>query len=399
MAIGGLAYRFLRSKNSDGFVPLITWVSISGVAVGVASLIVVTSVMNGFESELQRNITSMNGQVVLYSTSASIRNPQDLIQQIQRIEPKVSSVTWSLITGAMAAGPGGVAGVVVEGVDMESAPKVTDLASRVIKGRLPGDHEVALGSALAERLQVTEGQTLRLLIPDSENVEHTPKVVAVKVSGIVKMGMYQYDSKFVYGTIQHIQELFNKAGRVSTLKMRLAPQTDEIKVSQRLGDALGGLYTIKYWGELNKSLLYAVQLEKVVMAVILTAIMIVAAFNVVSTLMMMMHDKVREIAILKVMGLKPSQGSRLFKLIGLSIGLIGASLGVGLGLGLNLFLEKAQLVQLPYDIYYLAYLPFRARWLEVGWIAGLALLIAFLATLYPARRMARQKPLEGIRYD
>ncbi|MDR3608110.1 MAG: ABC transporter permease [Oligoflexia bacterium] len=399
-----LASRFLLSKSSDGFLSLISWVSIVGVTLGVLALVVVTSVINGFEGELSRVITGMNGDVILYTRAEPVRDPDAIVNKIRETAPETQAVTTSLVVELMASGPLGVAGTLLEGYEPSTVEYVTQLPHRVIQGRLPAaSGEVAVGSALADRLGVSPGSTFRLIIPGVDDTESDgaalPRSQDVKVSGIVKMGMYEYDSKFIWGDLSFVQALVHAPGTATAFKIRLKPGADGRQVAARLGDHFGYPFRAKDSIMLNKNLFYAIQLEKSVIAIILTVIVIVAAFNVVSTLMMMIHDKTKEIAILKVMGLRPMQGFGLFCLIGVGMGVVGTVLGVFSGLGVNLILKHTHIVDLPADIYYINFLPVVERWLEIGAIALVAVLISFLSTLYPGWKVAKRSPLDGIRYE
>jgi lipoprotein-releasing system permease protein len=404
-AVGLLARRFLLSKSSDGFLSLIAWVSVVGVALGVLALVVVTSVINGFEGELARVITGMNGDVVLYTRSDPLRDPELVEKRIRDVVPEVQAITDLFVTELMAAGPSGVAGAILEGLDFTTVGFVTDESRRLTDGRMPSaPNEVALGSFLADRLGVRTGSTVRLIIPNlneegSEGKAEIPEATEMNVTGIVKMGMYEYDSKFIYATLPGVQKLLNYPDRVTTFKIKLSPGSDSTRVAERLGDQFGYPFRAKNWAMLNKNLLYAIQLEKAVIAIILTVIIIVAAFNVVSTLMMMIHDKTKEIAILKAMGFRPSQGFGLFCMIGVGMGLVGTFFGVSIALGINFILAKTHLIRLPADIYYIGFLPVVVRWREVGLIALVAIGISFLATLYPGWKVARRSPLDGLRYE
>ncbi|MEN9723266.1 MAG: hypothetical protein RJB38_1252 [Pseudomonadota bacterium] len=398
-----LARKFVLSKSSDGFVSLIAWVSVVGVALGVLALTVVTSVINGFEGELRRVITGMNGDVVLYSRGEPFSDLVRVEKKIRQLVPEAVAVSPSLIAELMAAGPQGVAGVVLEGLDWERSAQVTEVTRRVVAGQLPRPGasilEVALGEALANRLAVAAGDTIRLVIPFSEgdlDAGVSSKVVPVKVAGLIKMGMFEYDSKFVFAALSDVQGVIGAMDQASSMKLKLREGADSRMASDRLSESFGYPFRAKDWGQLNRNLFYAIQLEKAVIALILTAIVIVAAFNVLSTLMMLMHDKSREVAILKAMGFSSTQAFRLFVWIGGVIGLIGALVGAGLGLFANQALAKSHLIQLPADIYYIGFLPVLTRWTEVGVIVLGACVICLLATLYPAIRVARRSPLEGI---
>jgi len=406
-----LARRFLLSKASDRFLSFIAWVSVTGVALGVLALVAVTSVINGFETELIRAITGMNGDVILYSRADPIRDPDQVEERIKRALPEIKAITRSFISELMVSGPSGVAGSILEGIERSTFADVTDVAKRVVSGRLPeADDEIVLGSALADRIGAETGTEVRLIIPfageEAEGPQSVgrddarpPKIVKARVSGIVRMGMYDYDSKYVFSTLEAVQKIIDRPGEVTAFKLRLMPDSDPIKAAQVLSENFGNPYRAKDWSQFNKNLLYAIRLEKAVIAVILAVIIIVAAFNVVSTLMMMIHDKTKEVAILKAMGLRRSQSFALFCMIGMGIGVVGTSLGVVSGLGVNKLLEKVRWIDLPAEIYNVGKFPIVVRWMEVGLISFLALVITFFATIYPAIQVSNRSPLDGIRYD
>jgi len=401
-AVGLLARRFLLSKTSDGFISLIAWVSVVGVTLGVLALTVVTSVINGFEGELVQNITGMNGDIILYSRTDAISDPAQVELKIRKTAPEVTAITDSFVSELMISGPRSVAGAVLEGIDPVTIGAVTVIPRRLIAGKLPEDEsEVTLTSVLADKLGATVGSDVRLVIPSVGlgGESASPKAVKVKVAGIVKMGMYEYDSKFAFVTLIAAQKMMEQPGKVTSFKLKLAPGAESRQISDHLANNFSYPFRAKDWGQLNKNLFYAIKLEKVVIAIILTVIVVVAAFNVVSTLMMMIHDKTREIAILKAMGFRKSQSFGLFCMIGLVMGAVGTLLGVILGLGVCRFIQKTQLISLPSDIYYISFLPVIVRWGEVGLIAFAALLISFFATIYPGWKVARRSPLDGLRYE
>lgn len=402
-----LARRFLLSKKSDQFLSFIAWVSVVGVALGVLALTVVTSVINGFEGELTKVITGMNGDVILYSRGEPVSNADQVEDKIKKVVPEVDRITHSFIAELMVSGPKGVAGGVLEGLDLNTVGDVTNVPNRVVSGRLPeNSREVALTGQLADRIGAVVDSEIRLIFPftgegdEKQAVEsNSARVVNAQVVGIVKMGLYEYDSKFVFGTLRGVQEASKQPDKVTAFKIKLTPGTDVRRASDRLNDGFGYPFRAKDWAQLNKNLFYAIQLEKVVIAVILTVMVIVAAFNVVSTLMMMMHDKTKEIAILKAMGLRPGQSFRLFCLIGLGMGVVGTFFGIVIGMGINFFLKTTRLIELPSDIYYINFLPVIVSWRDIGLVALFAIGISFLATLYPGWKVARRSPLEGLRYE
>lgn len=412
-AVAMLARRFVLSKSSDGFLSFIAWVSVIGVALGVLALTVVTSVINGFEGELVRVITGMNGDVVLYSRGEPIRDVEAVEGKIRKVLPEVQAISPAFLTELMISGPGGVAGAVLEGIEDETIGLVTAIPDRVVGGgRMPNAKgEVALGASLADRIGATVGSDIRLIIPlfnessekgaadSTPSASGAPKVMTAKVVGLVRMGMYEYDSKFMFAPLFSVQDFLGQPGRVTSFYMKLLPDADSRKASDKLTDTFGYPFRSKDWAQMNKNLFYAIKLEKVVISIILTVIVIVAAFNVVSTLMMMIHDKIKEISILKAMGLRQTQSFRIFCVIGLVMGIVGTVIGIALGMAINSLIRHTRLIELPADIYYIGFLPVVTRWAEVGVIALVALGISFLATLYPGWKAARRSPLDGLRYE
>ena len=399
-AVPVLARRFLLSKYSDGFLSLISSVSVAGVALGVMALTVVISVINGFEGELTRVITGMNGDVILYSRGEPVRDPDGIQREIRKVLPAVQTISPSFITELMVAGEQGVAGAVLQGVEARTIGQVTDIPKNIIQGRMPqGVAEVTLGSLLASKLHAEVGSEIRLIVPFTGDENSSPRVLKAKVVGIARMGMFDYDSKFLFMSLEAVQKFLDQPGKVTNFNMKLMSGEDPRIAADRLSDTFGYPFRAKDWGQLNKNLFYAIKLEKAVIAIILTVIVIVAAFNVVSTLMMMIHDKTKEIAILKAMGFRPSQSFRLFCLIGVGIGAVGTLVGMAAGLGIGWLLERTHWIQLPSDIYYIGFLPVVVRWGELALIGGAALVISFLATIYPSWTVSRRSPLDGLRYE
>ena len=410
-----VAKRFLLSKNRDGFLSLISWVSTLGVALGVMALVVVTSVVNGFKNQLETTITGMNGDVILYTRGNPVTDGADIEKRVRALVPRASAVTASFITELMVSGPKTVAGAVLEGFDYETLGKVTVIPERVKQGRLPMEEgEIALGSALADRIGATLQSNVRMVVPfvapsDGESDEsrqssdpsgRPAKFRDMRVVGIVEMGMHQYDSKFVFAPLKSVQTFLGYPGAVTSFKIRMRAGSTldhSVDAARKLGDNFGYPFRAKDWAQLNRNLLYAIELEKVVLSIILAAIVIVAAFNIVSTLMMMIHDKGPEIAILKAMGMRPRQSWTLFMCLGGAIGAVGIFSGMAAGLGVNALLKKYQWIELPSDVYYIKFLPVIERWDELLAIGGAALLLCFVAAFVPANIVARKGILEGMR--
>jgi lipoprotein-releasing system permease protein len=401
-----IALRFLLSKSRGNFLSFITFISIIGVCIGVLALLVVTSVVNGFENELTRVIAGTQGDVLFYTRASPIRDQDSLEKKIREFAPGIESITGSYVSEVMFNGPEGVAGGALEGVDLRSWSSVISVGGRLSPGgALPeNEGEIILGSALAERLGVKTGDSIRVIIPfsgmDEESGFGAPRVQDFKLVGIVHLGMYDYDSKYAYAPLQSVQRLVFGEDRnyITSFRMKLKDPGTAPAVAAELSQHFGFPYRVRDWSQLNKNLLYAIKLEKAVISILLTAIMIVAAFNVISALLMMVYEKEKEIAILRVLGVRKRDHFYLFSLIGSFLGLAGTLLGVVLGLVSTAVLKSTRLIELPAEVYHLEYLPVIIRWTEWCAIGVMAFLICFLATVGPAARIARRSPVEGLRW-
>jgi len=403
-----IAIRFLLSKSRGNFLSFITIISIVGVSVGVLALLVVTSVVNGFENELTRVITGTQGDVLFYTRASPIRDRDSMERKIREFAPGIEAMTGSFVSEVMFHGPDGVAGGVLEGVDLRSWGPVISVADRLSPGgALPAEEgEIILGSALAEKLGVKVGDAIRVIIPfssmDDEDDEGfgAPRVQDFKLVGIVHLGMYDYDSKYAYAPLASVQRLVYSEDQdfITSFRIKLKKPSTAQAVASELSQHFGFPYRIRDWSQLNRNLLYAIKLEKAVISVLLTAIMVVAAFNVISALLMMVYEKEKEISILRVLGVRRRDHFYLFALIGSTLGLAGTILGVILGVISTWILRRTQFIKLPAEVYHLEYLPVIIRWTEWCAIGVMAFVICFLATVGPAARIARRNPVEGLRW-
>ncbi len=368
----------------------------------------VTSVVNGFENELTQVITGTQGDVLFYTRGSPIRDKDALQKKIREFAPGIKDITGSFVSEVMFNGPSGVAGGALEGVDLSNWSSVISVGDRLNPGSvLPqNEGEIVLGSALAEKLGVSRDDTVRVIIPFSGVEEEedsgfgSPRVQDFKVVGIVHLGMYDYDSKYAYAPLPSVQKLVFSEPKdfITSFRIKLRNPDSAQTVAAELSQHFGFPYRVRDWSQLNKNLLYAIKLEKVVITVLLTAIMIVAAFNVISALLMMVYEKEKEIAILRVLGVRQRDQFYLFSFIGSFFGLMGTFLGVILGLITIFILRQTQFIHLPAEVYHLEYLPVVIRWTEWCAIGLMAFVICFLATVGPAARIARRSPVEGLRW-
>ncbi len=408
----GLRYtRASRRSARNSFISFISLISMAGIALGVAALIVVLSVMNGFQKEVRDRMLSVLSHVEVFDGAGSLPDWQDTAAQALR-HPQVRGAAPFVDGQAMVTRNDTVRGVVVRGILPAEEPKVSDVASQVVQGSLrslvPGEFNIVVGSALARSLGLHIGDKLTLIAPQGQVTPAgvLPRLKQFNVTGIFEAGHYEFDSSLAFIHLEDGERMFRLAGP-SGLRLKLADMQRAPEVAADLSVQLKGDFYLRDWSQQNRNWFAAVQTEKRMMFIILTLIIAVAAFNFVSTLVMTVTDKHADIAILRTLGASPSSIMRIFIIQGALVGLIGTAIGVALGvlIALNIgvivpFIESLFGVQfLPRDIYLISAVPSDLRWPDVGRIGGIAVLLAFLATLYPSWSAARVRPAEALRYE
>ncbi len=410
-----IALRFLTSKKSADdtshthFLSFVTLVSIIGVCVGVLALLVVTSVVNGFQNELTQIIAGTQGDVIFYSRGNPIRDRDQVERKLREFTPHFQAITGSFVSEVMFHGPNGVAGGVVEGVEPQTWGDVTSVDRRLDPGgTFPVEEgQIAIGDALAEKLGVKVGDAIRVILPfsgmEGESGFGSPRVQDFQITGLLHLGMHDYDSKYAYALLPSVQRLVfgdeaPQKNFLTSFRMKLTDSKFAPESAFELSKHFGFPYKVKDWTQINKNLLYAIQVEKAVIALLLTAIMIVAAFNIISALLMLVYEKEKEITILRVLGMTKRDQFILFSWVSSFFGLIGTLMGVVLGLICVFLLRETHLIRLPAEIYHLEYLPVVIRFTEWCAIALMAFVICFLATVFPAAKIARRSPVEGLKW-
>jgi lipoprotein-releasing system permease protein len=405
-----LGIRYLLSKRRGGFISLITWISIGGVTLGVGVMIVVMGIMTGMQDELRDKILAMTAHMVILKGGSHMDNYREVMKKVEKFLPGEIVMTSPFIYNqGLIATTSAVMGVVVRGIDPEREGlttrlgeflKMGDIRSLLDKGER-GIPRIILGSELMNQLGVTVGNEVNLVTPGGtwSHIGVLPKMRRYEIGGIFRSGMYEYDLNLVYISLSEAQKFFGLQDQVTGIQVRLKDPDKSHIFASLLETYLGFPYYAKDWKEMNRNLFSALQLEKIGMGIILVLIILVAAFNIVSTLFMVVLQKGREIAILKAMGTPSSVIYRIFLFSGVLIGFVGATAGCILGVGTSLLLKKYPIIQLPKDVYYIDHLPIQLDPLQIAIAILSALIIATLATLYPARRAARLDPVEGIRYS
>jgi lipoprotein-releasing system permease protein len=408
----GLRYtRASRRSSRDSFISFISLISMAGIALGVAALIVVLSVMNGFQKEVRDRMLSVLSHIEVFDASGSLPDWQATAAQALK-HPEVRGAAPYVEAQAMVIRDDTVRGIMVRGIVPSEEPQVSDVASQVIAGSLtdlrPGEFNVVLGSELAHSLRLKIGDKLTLIAPQGQVTPAgvLPRLKQFNVVGVFEAGHYEYDASLAFIDLQDAERMFRQAGPTG-LRLKVADMQRAPEVAVDLSLSLTGSLYLRDWSQQNRNWFAAVQTEKRMMFIILTLIIAVAAFNLVSTLVMTVTDKQADIAILRTLGASPASIMKIFMIQGALVGFIGTAIGVGLGVlvALNVdvivpFIESLFGVQfLPRDIYLISALPSDLRWPDVWRIGGMALTLAFLATLYPSWRAARVRPADALRYE
>jgi lipoprotein-releasing system permease protein len=450
-----VAVRYLRANRHDRFIGTITLISVVGVCLGVTALIVVLSVMSGFEDDLKRKILGAHAHIVLEKHGDDFFEYEDVEKESKEVRG-IDTAAAYVMGDAMISSDVGLSGTLVKGIDPTNKDAVDDLRKNIEKGsledllhpdRIPGARPrvplpsgtsttgaagssssaraifkdfaepvirepvesgqkvlpgIIIGRELSRTLRAYVGDSVKLVSPVSEEIGPTgphPKLRRFRVAGIFFSGMYEYDAKFTYVDLKEAQRFFGMRKKATGIEIKVDDVDDTPRILEELKRKVGGYpYTVKDWRMMNKELFSALLLEKLAMFIILTFIVLVASFNIVATLIMIVLEKGKEIAILKSIGASDASIMKIFVVQGLIVGVGGALLGLVLGIGICLFIKRFG-VELDQKIFYIERLPVVMDWGEVAAIAIAAVMISYLATIYPAITAARLRPVEGLRDD
>jgi lipoprotein-releasing system permease protein len=419
-----ISLRYLRAKRKQIFVSIITFISVAGIFLGVAALIIVLAVMNGFETDLRNKILGINSHVVLMQYSGAMKDYQKVMNEVEQVEGVVASTPF-IFSQAMLRNEGRTSGVILRGMSVDTAFKVINLGkmhegnidylsekrrSTIGLGKdtsmLPG---IVIGKELAKNMGLLLFDPVNIISPMgiSTPMGMVPKMKKFIVVGIFDSGFYEYDSTLAYVSLRDCQDFLNLGERVTGIEIKVNDIYKANIIAKSIEKKLGFPFWARNWMEMNKNLFSALKLEKRVMFIILSLIVLVAAFNIICTLIMIVMEKNKDIAVLKSMGATSASIMKIFIYQGVTIGAIGTLMGCIGGLAVALNLEKLSVYIenlfgfkiLPGDVYYLSQLPSQVNYSDVVIIIIGTMLICFLSTIYPSRRASKLDPAEALRYD
>jgi len=419
-----ISLRYLRAKRKQIFVSIITFISIAGIFLGVAALIIVLAVMNGFENDLRNKILGINSHVVLMQYTGAMKDYRKVMNEVEQVDGVVAATPF-IFSQAMLRNEGRTSGVVLRGISVDSAFKVINLGkmhegnidylsdkqkitteSGMDTSALPG---IVIGKELAKNMGLLLFDPVSIISPMgiSTPMGMVPKMKKFVVVGIFDSGFYEYDSTLAYISLRDCQEFLNLEERVTGLEIKVNDIYKANIIAKSVEKKLGFPFWARNWMEMNKNLFSALRLEKRVMFIILSLIVLVAAFNIICSLIMIVMEKNKDIAVLKSMGATSGSIMKIFVYQGVTIGAIGTLMGCMGGLAVALNLEKISVSIenlfgfkiLPGDVYYLSQLPSHVNYGDVVIIVIGTMLICFLSTIYPSRRASKLDPAEALRYD
>ncbi len=411
-----IAWRYLRSRRGSRLLSFISLIAIGGVIVGVSALVLVMGVITGLQRDLREKILvgSPDIRVLPYGEGLRMTDWRTILRRVEDVDGVVAAAPFVLTQGVITAGREYTSGTYIAGI--EPGARGDNDVTTIREHATSGDFRFAssdgqargavLGRLLADRLQAYVGDSVYLytLASSRGNVNAAtgmpiPKAVRLEVTGIFDSGLYEYDNAYVYVSLTAAQELAGLGGDVTGIEVKTRDRWDASRVASRLDETFGFQYRSVDWQEQNSTLFQALKLEKLGMAVILLLIIVVAAFNIVSNLTMLVADKTKEIGILKAMGMTARSIRRVFLTQGLVIGVVGTVAGLVLGIAASLALGEYKFIRLNPEIYFIDHLPVQTEWSDVMLTVFLSIVIAALATIYPAQQAAKLYPIEAIRHE
>jgi lipoprotein-releasing system permease protein len=402
-----LALRYLVARRKQAFLSLISVISTIGVAVGVMALIIALALMTGLQGELRDRIVGASPHIYVWKVGEGLTDVPGDVRKLKDV-PRVTGASPIVLGKALVSAGEQQAFITVKGVDPGTEAEVTDVAERMRKGSLralasqPDDAlaGIAIGQTLADQLRVSVGDTVTLMTPEGPLSPFGPTMGSrrLEVVGIFSLGLYEFDAAYGFVSLATAQRIMAR-DRPDFIEVRVDDMYAASSVASTIVDRLGASYVTQDWAQMNQSLFSALWLEKVAISITIGLIVMVAALNIVASLVLLVMEKSRDIAILKTMGAAARSITAVFMLQGLIIGAIGTLVGAMAGLGVTWVLDTYKVIQVPMDVYQVAYVPFKVQVDDFVLVVLAALAICFLATIYPSRQASRLDPAQALRYQ
>lgn len=409
-----IARHYLRAGRGGALLSLITWIALGGIILGVAALITVVSVMSGMQGELRGKILESTPHlyVLEYSRSLQVGDYEAVIDTILTVDGVTAAAPFAMSNVSLVYDQGDYSqSAYLFGIDIDTTGvAVTDMERRIIEGSLDlqppesGLPPLLMGSVLADRMGIFAGDTMVVLSLENLNPDmfggFSPTLRQFEVTGTFTTGMYEYDLSNVYTTLTAAQDLLGMDVTIASgIGVRTVDPERAMAIAEDMQERLGYPYQVQSWVERNQALFSALQLEKIALGLIVFLIVVVAAFNIVSTLVMVVADRTKEIGILRTMGMSQKAILRIFVIQGLWIGVIGTTVGAALGVGASWAIDRFELIKIPGEVYFVEHLPATLDPVDIGLIVVASILVSFLATIYPSRQASRLEPVDAIRHE
>ncbi|MBI3950012.1 MAG: ABC transporter permease [Acidobacteria bacterium] len=402
-----VASRYLRAKRKQAVIAVITTIAVLGIAAGVAVLVIALALVTGFNEDIQNKLLGGTAHLnLMRSDGEGIPDYREMAQQLMRV-PGVKAAAATTYFNVVLSGAN-QAGAIIKGIDLSAAREANEIYATIIEGDVaslaikePGEEGIILGKVIANELNLKPGDYVNLISPQGRLTPFglSPRQQRFRVRGIFQSGLYEYDSTWAYTSLEAAQHLMGLGDEATLIQMKVADIYEVKEITQRVLNAVGPGYTTTDWQELNKPVFAALQIQRLVVVIVLTLMIFIAALNIITTLTMMVVEKTRDISILMAMGATSRSIMRIFMLQGMMVGAIGTALGLMVGIVACLAADKYHLIQLPETIFSIAYAPFHVRVRDTLVVALIAMGISFLATIHPARQASRLDPVEGLRYE
>ncbi|MDD3844872.1 MAG: lipoprotein-releasing ABC transporter permease subunit [Syntrophorhabdaceae bacterium] len=393
-----IGLRYLRSKRKEAFISFTTWISVAGIAIGVMAIIVVIAVMTGFQDEIRARILGINPHILILDVNGEIRNPAEVVGKVKKVDGVLEAFPFTAFQ-AMVQNGKQFSGVAVKGIDPKDAKFMSKLVKEGSIDVLQRKGSVLIGKELAKHLGLFVGDSFTIMVPFGgfSPMGSMPETVRARVGAIFETGMYEIDNTLVVMPLADVESAMGVGATGIEIKL-----TDEYRAGDlkwTILKELGRDYFARTWMEMNRNLFSALKLEKLAMFIILALIILVASFNIISSLIMTVMEKKKDIAILKSIGARKRSIMKIFMMEGITIGVVGALFGSVTGYLLCWIIKSTKLIRLPEDVYYITTLPAKISIVDVALIALVTTVICVLSTIYPSYKAAKIDPVEALRYE